>query len=280
MAWFISTPQPGTLSTHRISQADKVLLVTSHPDDEVMFYTPFLLALQKRRTAVYILCLSNGNADGLGSQRASELYRACEALGVQADHVTVVNHPGLCDGMNTHWSPMLVSDIVVAHINTIKPDTVVTFDDFGVSGHCNHVHTHQGCLLAMSQLQLERDTSSSERSRGKKEQQPIRGYVLQSTSLYRKFLGPFDILFSLWGSEEELAVNLNLCRLFGAMAAHKSQLVWFRLLFLLFSRFSFINTFSEMLNSNAAPSTRARGRSSFSASADHDHISSVCASVG
>jgi len=230
-----------------LSSSSKLLLVTAHPDDETMFFAPLLLALRQRRSSVHILCLSNGDAEGLGRQRAGELYRACETLGTPTDHVTVVNHPQLCDGMNCNWSPVLIADIVVAHVNTIKPDTVVTFDDFGVSGHSNHIHTHQGCMLAISQLNLEWTTSSSfERSRGKQEQAPIKGYLLQSTPLYRKFLGPLDILFSLWGSDEEVACSFNLCLIYRAMAAHLSQLVWWRVLFLLFSRFSYINSFTEI----------------------------------
>ena len=234
--------------------SQKLLLVTAHPDDEVMFYSPLLLALRRKQmSCMHILCLSNGDFDGHGSTRANELYHACEVMQIPADHVTVVNHPALRDGPNVHWSPVLIADIIIAHVNTLQPDTVITFDEYGVSGHTNHIHAHQGCLLAVSQLQLERDTSTDRRGK----QQHVRGYVLQSPPWYRKFLGPFDIFASLWGSEQDVAVSINLVVLYRAMAAHRSQCVWYRVLFLLFSRMSFINSFAEMFpngnNGGSAP---------------------------
>lgn len=241
-----------------ISSSSKLLLVTSHPDDEVMFFTPLLLAMKQKNysnsqnISIYVLCLSNGDADGHGNVRANELYHACEAFYIPADHVTVVNHPLLRDGQNCHWSPVLIADIVIAHVNTIKPDTVVTFDEFGVSGHSNHIHTHQGCLLAVSQLQLERDTRSGGKSR-----HVVKGYILQSTPFYRKFLGPLDLFFSMWGSEQDIAITFNLCLMYQAMASHRSQCVWWRILFLLVSRFSFINSFAEMFPGGASDRNRS-----------------------
>lgn len=238
--------------------AQKLLLVTSHPDDEVMYYSPLLLALRRKQVScVHILCLSNGDFEGLGHIRANELYHACEVMQIPADHVTVVNHPALRDGPNVHWSPVLIADIIIAHVNTLQPDAVVTFDEHGVSGHTNHVHTHQGCLLAVSQLQLERNTTSDKRSK----QQQVRGYVLQSPPWYRKYIGPCDLLASLWGSEQDVAVSANLIVLYRAMTAHRSQCQWYRVLFLLFSRLSFINSFAEMFPSDGGERGGAPGAS-------------------
>ena len=53
-----------------------VLLVTSHPDDESMFFGPTIQAAKRMGAQVHILCLSTGNADGLGEVRAKELDAA------------------------------------------------------------------------------------------------------------------------------------------------------------------------------------------------------------
>ena len=53
-----------------------VLLVTSHPDDESMFFGPTIQAAKRMGAQVHILCLSAGNADGLGEVRAKELDAA------------------------------------------------------------------------------------------------------------------------------------------------------------------------------------------------------------
>ncbi len=58
--------------------ADAVLLVIAHPDDESMFFVPTILL----QSNISILCLSNGDYDGLGIVRESELQRASEHFGI------------------------------------------------------------------------------------------------------------------------------------------------------------------------------------------------------
>ena len=59
-----------------------MLLVTSHPDDESMFFGPTIQAAKRMGAQVHILCLSTGDADGLGEVRAKELDSAGAYLGV------------------------------------------------------------------------------------------------------------------------------------------------------------------------------------------------------
>ena len=214
----------------------RLLLVTAHPDDETMFFAPLLVtAVQRQHARVFLLCLSTGDADGKGEVRAKELLRACAVFGISTGDVTVLDHPQLRDGMHTNWSPALVAELVAAHLHAVKPDALVTFDAFGVSGHHNHIQTYQGCVLAVSKAKKSKDLAH------------LGGYVLQSTSLLRKFLGPVDILISLVRKDYvAVAITFNLLLVFQAMAQHWSQLLWYRLLFLLLSRFSFINTISRM----------------------------------
>lgn len=46
------------------------LLVTAHPDDECMFFTPLILGLQAQGLAVCLLCLSTGPLHGWGRPRS------------------------------------------------------------------------------------------------------------------------------------------------------------------------------------------------------------------
>eukprot|EP01043_Picozoa_sp_COSAG02_P095334 COSAG02_NODE_31709_length_528_cov_10.728868_1_plen_48_part_10 len=48
--------------------------MTAHPDDESMFFGPALLCRHGGQQ-VKLLCLSTGNADGLGETRKQELVR-------------------------------------------------------------------------------------------------------------------------------------------------------------------------------------------------------------
>jgi hypothetical protein len=59
-------------------------------------------------------------------------------------------------------------------------------------------------------------------------------------------------------------VSLDLSRLLRAMAAHRSQLVWFRVLFLLFSRFSYLNSFAPAHGGGGGGAVSKAPSSSFS----------------
>jgi N-acetylglucosaminylphosphatidylinositol deacetylase len=75
----------------------RILLLTAHPDDETFFFGPTLTSLipsSKSNVSgpvtltfpqVYSLCLSVGNADGLGDIRRRELGDSFDILGVAED---------------------------------------------------------------------------------------------------------------------------------------------------------------------------------------------------
>ncbi|MES1912373.1 MAG: hypothetical protein MHM6MM_004658 [Cercozoa sp. M6MM] len=120
-----------------------VLLVIAHPDDESMFFVPTIRRIQLMGGTVNILCLCNGDYDGV-TTRAAELRKAALKLGVSGD-VTVLDHSLMKDGP-VLWSSAAVRDAVQSHIdNTLrnKVDMVLTFDDYGVSGHPNHIATYR-----------------------------------------------------------------------------------------------------------------------------------------
>lgn len=71
----------------------RVLFLTAHPDDEVMFFAPAILALTRLSIEVHALCLSIGDADGAGHRRRDELQQAYRVLGVPSNWVQVVNDP-------------------------------------------------------------------------------------------------------------------------------------------------------------------------------------------
>jgi len=77
--------------------AKNILLVTAHPDDESLFFAPTILSLvEESRNApinFYQLCLSVGNAEGLGQTRKIELGRSLDVLGVPEKKRWVIDHP-------------------------------------------------------------------------------------------------------------------------------------------------------------------------------------------
>lgn len=57
------------------------LLVVAHPDDETIFFAG---ALQRKKSVPWkVVCVTDGNADGRGLERAEEFRRATKLLGVK-----------------------------------------------------------------------------------------------------------------------------------------------------------------------------------------------------
>jgi LmbE family N-acetylglucosaminyl deacetylase len=123
---------------------------------------------------LFILCLSNGNYDNLGSVRERELRAAADIIsncdntgGSDNDSgsgsennttkylnnpikVTTVNDERLQDGPEESWDPDIIANTIHDFISNenLEQESVVlmTFDEGGVSGHINHVHTYKGVL--------------------------------------------------------------------------------------------------------------------------------------
>eukprot|EP01038_Epipyxis_sp_PR26KG_P010350 gene10350-13906_t len=122
----------------------RILLITAHPDDEVMFFSPLLISLKQTAIArnfglfnyqpnnrkisssknLYILCLSTGNVDGLGNTRCQELIECTTIFDIPKDNIHIIDHALLQDGMNNKWSIDHISQIVLERIKVINPDIV------------------------------------------------------------------------------------------------------------------------------------------------------------
>ena len=77
-----------------------------------MFFVPTIRSLQAAGHTLFVLCISNGNYEGLGRIREDELKTSCARLGIPAKHVTIIDHPAMQDGPNNDWSPELVGNEV------------------------------------------------------------------------------------------------------------------------------------------------------------------------
>ncbi|KAJ7084209.1 putative deacetylase LmbE-like domain-containing protein, partial [Mycena epipterygia] len=127
----------------------RILLLTAHPDDETFFFSPTLTALSRtpispvRQTGelgdLFIVCLSTGNAKGLGSLRREEFGKALEIFGVKEEIQFILDHPHLQDNKTGAWDPAVIAD---EHGITI----ILTFDSDGITGHPNHRSTLAGAV--------------------------------------------------------------------------------------------------------------------------------------
>ena len=141
-------------------QPDFYLLVVAHPDDESMFFTPTVCELSRQQQSVHVLCLSNGNYDGLGKTREVELVKAVEVLGISPAHnrITCLDVGQFQDGPKEVWKSDDISHAVWGEISRIlqpgdatsakdRSDcnvAIITFDERGVSSHPNHIDVCKG----------------------------------------------------------------------------------------------------------------------------------------
>jgi N-acetyl-1-D-myo-inositol-2-amino-2-deoxy-alpha-D-glucopyranoside deacetylase len=155
-----------------------LLLVHAHPDDETIGTGATMAKYAAEGVQVTLVTCTLGEegevlvpelaglaadrADQLGGWRIHELDKACEALGVQ-DHRFLggagrYRDSGMMDtAANQHprcfWQADLDEAAVhlVEVIREVRPQVVVTYDDFGGYGHPDHIQAHRVTVKAVEQ---------------------------------------------------------------------------------------------------------------------------------
>lgn len=261
-----SFPPPRNLYNKRI------ILLIAHPDDEAMFFSPTLLALTDPALGNHlkILCLSTGNADGLGETRKKELVESAMKLGVRREEdVFVLENGRFKDGMDQDWNTteiaQVLADAFVPSRTAPEPlqdkpsatiDVLITFDAGGVSNHPNHRALYAGAVLFLRTLM--RGYSGWEC--------PVALYALPTVNILRKYSSVFDALLTMTvgaisnvtgglagdkkisraerGAERVLFMS-GLQRYWRAREAmvkgHRSQMVWFRWGWITLGRYMVVN---------------------------------------
>ncbi|KAL9000314.1 MAG: hypothetical protein Q9169_001031 [Polycauliona sp. 2 TL-2023] len=252
-----------------------IVLLIAHPDDEAMFFSPTLLALTAPNSGnhVKILCLSNGNADGLGKTREKELMASGETLGLRSrDDILVLDSPNFVDGMSTVWEVEKVADVLSQAFSPeqqkrkkqTKDDApkatinaLITFDRSGVSSHPNHIALYHGARSWLNGLMKDKESWRC----------PVELHTLTSISILRKYLGFLDASMTMalgfltglkdsrkqgddGGRKQALFVsNMSQWRQ-GQKAmtrAHRSQMRWFRWGWITFGRYMVVNDLKRQI---------------------------------
>ncbi len=229
------------------------ILIIAHPDDESMFFVPTLRGLKACDETVWILCLTTGDYDGLGEIRSNELRQASRSLGVDKTLV--------CDTLNDHptdrWDIVQVKRQIQETLrNAIDPKdawsqlVLLTFDQHGVSGHVNHIDTFHGVCSLVSQGGL----TLSKKDKKNSITIPTEAWILMSErNILAKYiplvpwmlviLSVFLTIPTIQRNSKHRTYRLHEPNWnWKAMATHRSQFVWYRRLFVVFSCYTYVNT--------------------------------------
>lgn len=212
----------------------RTLFVIAHPDDECMFFAPTILAKTNAEpSSVHLLCVTCGNYRNEGEIRTRELWTSCARLGIPSENILLLNNDFFPDDPKSNWDSSRLAKILLTHIESLDIKVVVSFDEDGVSGHSNHMTIYRALLRLASRDQLPCD---------------CRVFSLDSVMCARKYSAILDTLPTLLLDRRvHLATPSIYSQGVGAMKAHHSQLVWFRRLYVIASRYMLINTYTEVM---------------------------------
>ncbi|KAE8310758.1 putative deacetylase LmbE-like domain-containing protein [Aspergillus transmontanensis] len=258
----------------------RICLLIAHPDDEAMFFAPTVLALTKPELGNHlkILCLSSGDADGLGHIRKKELQKSAVHLGLRSESdVLIIDDPTrFPDSMSATWSESDVSSLLASAFapemgdaqsgsrkrgaTGDKPpvatiDVLLTFDRHGISNHPNHRSLYHGAVHFLRTLMKDKPGYTC----------PVSLYTLTTTNILRKYIGVLDAPLSMArgavdslfsglkgssrSSKEDAPARLLFVSSVGEwmtaqsamVKAHQSQMVWFRYGWITLGRYMAVN---------------------------------------
>ncbi|OQS03009.1 hypothetical protein THRCLA_04681 [Thraustotheca clavata] len=118
-----------------------------------------------------LMDIDNGNYDGLGAIRTKELSSCWNTLGMNTSNLVVIDDDRFQDGMKSIWKDSDVANATLDYVTKHSIDTLFTFDDYGISGHPNHIAVHHGIKHTLQTSPL-----------------PLQAWCLESVPIWRKYV--------------------------------------------------------------------------------------------
>jgi N-acetylglucosamine malate deacetylase 2 len=147
----------------------RILSIAAHPDDE-LFGGGYLAKLAAEGNELFMLCTTRGEGgevgdppvgpkERLGEYREREMQAAARALGArEVEFLDFVDPWMEIDGeaKPIDASPTEFRHAILAHLERVRPDIVVTHGSNGEYGHPQHIYTHQTVRAALASLEGQR----------------------------------------------------------------------------------------------------------------------------
>lgn len=110
-----------------MSKQKYALLVVAHPDDESIFFSGLLM--NQRSLPWKVICVTDGNADQMGSKRRDQFIKTCKLLKVKHEH---------WDFKDVFEIRLNINDIIKRLQTLAQPTIVYTHGILGEYGHPHH----------------------------------------------------------------------------------------------------------------------------------------------
>ncbi len=111
-----------------------ILAFFSHPDDESFGPGGSIAHWVLQGATVHLVCATKGEVGGKASVRTKELQHAAQVLGISS--VTFLKYK---DGQIGNNALLQLEKDFIHYIKKYKPDSLLTYDFNGVSGHIDHI---------------------------------------------------------------------------------------------------------------------------------------------
>lgn len=246
--------QDHVLDSNQLTNSD-VYFVIAHPDDEVMFFAPTIIELGKPQynNKLHLICFSNGNADGLGKTRELELIQSGNILGFTKKNIHQIDDlKNFEDSMKITWNKKQIAKYLEKIIGNGAHRSVnlLTFDEKGVSKHPNHISLYYGCLYYMRH---HGNNSRLFKLNSMNLMEKYSSMVLSNNLLFDRYVQFTKIFRGMKAARldsDVIRIFADLPSVILTLAAmsfgHKSQMVWFRWGWLVFSRFIHFNEIARV----------------------------------
>ncbi|CDF89574.1 ZYBA0S04-07536g1_1 [Zygosaccharomyces bailii CLIB 213] len=238
-----------------LNDTNSLSLIVGHPDDEVMFFAPTLLQLDKFMPSSVdfnVVCLSKGGADGLSETRVIELQRSVNFLLANTKRKVELFQFDYPDGHDERWDQTSVKNAIKSAVlenSDVQRAVLLTYDSHGVSNHPNHI----ACYNAVSALlHDEKNVDAALYLNSYQGNMALKysSFFWELCKLTRQWLAS-HVSASPPALASVLALNPTVTLMStytqyilsfaSMMGAHESQMVWYRYAWWTFSRFVFVN---------------------------------------